>query len=60
MHHRAVHHREIHHLSEPGEGRARVALLRTLGPLHAGPPRYDLARLRSLVGTLEPPFDRTL
>lgn len=36
--------------------RTTVALLGTLGELHAEGLRYDLARLRSLVETLEPDF----
>ncbi len=34
--------------------RTRIALLGTLGELHAEPLRYDLARLRSLVETVHP------
>lgn len=44
-------------LPEPDEARGprtKVALLGTLGELHAEGLRYDLARLRSLVETLEP------
>lgn len=39
---------------EKGPVRARVALLGTLGQLHAEAIRYDLQRLRTLVETLEP------
>lgn len=36
------------------ETRTRVALLGTLGALHAEPLRYDLAQLRALVETIRP------
>lgn len=47
-------HQAAHRASPAGEGASRVALLGTLGSLHAEPLRYDLARLRALVETLEP------
>jgi hypothetical protein len=49
-----MHHQTADHAGPVGEGASRVALLGTLGSLHAEPLRYDLARLRALVETLEP------
>ncbi len=49
-----MHHRAADHPSTTGDRPTRIALLGTLGPLHAGPLRYDLARLRAIIETLEP------
>jgi hypothetical protein len=38
----------------PGALRTRVAVLGTMGPLHAEPMRYDLVRLRRAVEEIEP------
>lgn len=47
-------HRATSDPNEARRGRTRVALLGTLGPLHAEPLHYDVARLRALVERIEP------